>query len=131
SRAVQPALERGALDLPLRQRDLTVGAHVVDRVVLAVLGAHERHLHERAVGTVELQPQGLTGLEVLARGDDLGRHASTSAPAVCMAISSSASIAASMRSPTTSTPIRPIISAKKPRSTSRRAASSGMPRARR
>src|SRR5262249_35128717 len=44
TRPVQPAFHRVVVDLPLRQRNLLVRAHVVQRVHLA-LGAHHRDRH--------------------------------------------------------------------------------------
>src|SRR5699024_9481899 len=66
--AVQPALHRVALDLSLGEGDLPVSADVVDGVVLTILGAHEGHFHQRAVGGVEREPQRLPGFPDVAGG---------------------------------------------------------------
>ena len=116
ARAVQPALEGGALDLALGQRDLGVRADVVDREDLA-LGADQADRQRRPTSTRDRAA--LAARRPSGAGPLPARHAPTAA--------SSASIAAVSRSRSAGTPIWPIRSAKKPRTTSRRASSSGMP----
>src|SRR5690606_19915751 len=121
-RPVQPALEGAALDLAVSERDLLVGADVGDRVEGAVLGADDGHL-DGTVLALELDADGRTRREVLRVAGELSRH---SAPPA-----SSASISAMSRSSMSGMPISWIRSAKNPRTTSKRASSSGMPRERR
>src|SRR5690606_12819169 len=53
-RAVQPALDEGALDLAVGQRDLPVGADVADGVVGALGVPHDRDGDRCPVDAVEL-----------------------------------------------------------------------------
>src|SRR5699024_4681841 len=134
-RPVQPALQRGALDLAFGQGDLAVGADVPDGVVLTVLGAGQRHFHQRAVGGVQFEAHRLTWFQVVPGGHHLCSHlaASVSVPSIAArscsgsaipvispsAASNSASISVSRRSSTSGTPILAISSAKNPRTTRR------------
>src|SRR6185437_10501524 len=111
---VQPALDREAVDLAFGQRHGGVRAPVADREDLS-LGLHDRDLvaaEHHADRAAVLQVSDGT------RPDELA-HASSS------------SMAAVMRSSSSGIPIRATSSPKKPRSTSRRASSRGMPRDRR
>src|SRR6516164_5099774 len=123
TRPVQPAFHRVVVDLALGQRDLLVRAHVVQGEHL-IAGAHHGDRH-----AVDLHPEAAVVGHVGQRaGPDELRglvHRRTSpAPAA-----SSASMATVMRSRSSGTAILAISSPKKPRMTSRRASSSGMPRA--
>src|SRR5690606_14390165 len=116
-----------ALDLAVREAHLPVGADVGDGVEVAVLVAHERDGEAPAVGVLEVEAHGLSGLEVAGVAGVLGAHRA----AASMVLSSSASMASMRRSWTSGTPIWLMSSAKKPRTTRRRASASGMPRERR
>ena len=119
-RAVQPALDVPVLDLALGQGDVGVRADVGDREDLTA-GARDAH---RTAG--ELHAQGAVLGELgqragaLQSGSRLGAHAK--------ARSSSASMVAMSRSSSAGTPRSSTTSAKKPRTTMRRATSAGIPR---
>ena len=130
--AVQPALDRAVLDLALGQRDVGVGAGVVDGVDVA--GA--RRGRSRRPVAVDVRGDGAHLGQVVDRqtrtnvSDGRSRTGAASAPAArSIDSASSASMAAMRRSCTSGTPIRWTMSAKKPRTTRRRASCSGMPRA--
>ena len=126
ARPVQPAFEGAAVELALGQGHVGVGAGVVDAVHDAVVGAHERDEATVDVGGRRphlgefVEPADQHPLPV-CRGVGLGAHTE--------ACSSSRSMAAMRRSWTSGTPIRATTEAKKPRTTRRRAWSSGIPRA--
>src|SRR5699024_9021774 len=119
--AVLPAFDGAALDVAVAQRDLLVRADVLEGVDAAVLVAHQGDL-EVADGDVDR----LAGGEVRqgGHGDEGVRHQ-------FMLRASSSSMEAERRSRISGTSICWMISAKKPRTTRRRASISGMPRARR
>src|SRR5690606_25637641 len=133
-RAVQPALDEAALDLAVREGHRPVGADVRDRVPAAVAVAHDRDLDDAPVLGRELDAERLLRAEVGRRAGGLSGHADASAGSalpsmIDMDLLSSRSIASSRRSSTDATPISWMSSAKKPRTTRRRASISGMPRA--
>src|SRR5882724_8603534 len=106
--AVQPALDLAVLHLALGERDVRVRADVVDREHLP-LG-----LHDRDRRAVEFHPlRGVLLQLAEAAGANEGRHQTDA--------SSSASIFSSSRSWMSATPICWTSSAKKPRTTRRRA----------
>src|SRR6516165_9587591 len=121
TRPVQPAFHRVVVDLALGQRDLLVRAHVVEREHLAADAHHgDRH-------AVDLHPEGaLVGHVGQRAGPD---ELCGLAHRLTLPAASSASMASVIRSRNSGTPILAISSPKKPRITSRRASSSGMPRA--
>src|SRR5690606_5449558 len=116
--AVEPALDLAVLHLALGERDVRVRAGVADRVDLA-LGTDDGHR-----GAVHLDTLGRVLLQLAEGADLLERRGSGHA----MDASSSASSFASSRSSTSGTPICWTSSAKKPRTTRRRASSAGTPR---
>ena len=106
-----------------------------DGVEVAVVVAHDGDL-DGAGRALELHAQRRAGLDVGGQAGELGAHACAPVRGgrqveLAHAASSSASMAAMSRSSTSGTPICWTSSAKKPRTTSRRASASGMPRARR
>src|SRR5260221_6471745 len=108
ARAVQPALERVVVDLALGERDLLVGAELVERVHLAV-GPDD---HERRA--VQFDPAGARVAYLIERaGPDELAHA--------MPFSSSASNAAAIRSRSPGISISEISPPKNPLITRRRA----------
>src|SRR6478752_3990504 len=114
ARSVQPALDRTVLHLALRERHVRVRADVVDREHLA-LGADDGD-----GCAVELHPLGGVVLQLTQRtGFDEGHQTDAF---------SSASIFSMSRSSTSGRPICWTSSAKKPRTTRRRASSAGIPR---
>src|SRR5690606_32295014 len=119
--AVLPAFDGAALDLAVAQRDLVVRAEVLQGVDAAVLVAHQGDL-DAAGDDVDR----LAGGEVRQGGDGDEGVAHQ-----FMLRESSASMDANRCSRISGTSMRWISSAKKPRTTSRRASSSGMPRERR
>src|SRR5689334_8473474 len=126
--SVQPALDLAVADVTLGQLDLRVGTLVPHREVLSFA------LHDRDLDATDLH-----------RDDSLVRYVGGGAgalktvahwPRTALAEALSSAVRASLvsitscRCSTTSgTPILPMMSLKKPDTTSRRAASSGMPRA--
>src|SRR5215470_734797 len=145
ARTVQPALDRVVVDLAVDQRDLLMGAEFVERVNLALAPDD----HQR--GTPKLNAEGalLGNLVKRACPDELRHGVLPSSPpgaptgslmplprsppgaptGSLMPFSSSASIAAAIRSRSSGTSISPISSPKNPLITSRRASARGMPRA--
>src|SRR5689334_10626734 len=113
--AVQPALDLAVLHLALGERDVRVGADVVDREQLAP------GLDDRDRRAVDLHPLRGVLLQLAQPTDAYEAHATEA--------SSSSSILASRRSSMSVTPICWTSSAKKPRTTRRRASCCGMPRA--
>src|SRR3954447_4103941 len=126
ARPVQPALDgRGALellDVALGQRHLGVRAEVLDRVDLAL------EADDGDVDVGQLDPQGTGLLDVGQRADPLEAHDATG----CSSRPGSAPRRVSMvpisRSCSPGSPMRWTTSAKKPRTTRRRAVSASMPR---
>src|SRR5580692_9251330 len=109
---VQPALHRVVVYVALGQRHFRMRADIAQGENLAAGPHHAYRL------TAELEAQGALVRQVRQRAGALeGAHAS------------SASIAAVIRSCSSGTSIWPISSPKKPRITSLRASSNGMPRA--
>ena len=117
-RAVRPALERLVLDETLGQRDLAVRAGVADGVDVSTGILHHGDRH-----TADDDADGLVDDELVGRADTLAHQ-----PATAAELSSSASMAACSRSCRAGDPICWTISARKPRTTSRRASSSVIPR---
>src|SRR5215203_5459957 len=117
--AVQPALDLAVLHLALGERDVGVRADVVDGVHLP-LRPHDGHRH-----AVELHPVGGVLFEVAQRHRVHVADVRPSGSGHATDASSSASILAISRSSTSGRPIFCTSSAKKPRTTSRRASCSG------
>src|SRR5882757_661801 len=116
TRAMQPAFDRGPVNVPFGQWDLFMRAHVVNSVEVAV------GIHDRDRGVTDVDVHGSIGRHLVDRARTLEfAHMPTCA--------SSSSTAAMSRSAISGTPILLITSAKKPRTTSLRAMSAGMPRA--
>src|SRR5665647_3195327 len=130
-RAVQPALDGAAVDLPVGQRDLAVRADVGDRVQVTLVVADDGDLGRPGLAR-KLHAQRGAGGDVVGQAGQLCAHLAPSgagsASVAARAGSSSPSIAAIRRFSTCDTPIWCTSSAKNPRTTSRRASSSGMPR---
>jgi hypothetical protein len=132
ARAMQPALDFTVTDIALAESDRGVRAFVADGEDLVTAP------HERDLDVVDDDRQGALVLDVVECGhSDEVRHrsmpvvasgATGSAPTYP---SSSRSTAAKSRGSNSGTPMRLIVSAKKPWTTSRRACSSEMPRLRR
>src|SRR3954447_6706536 len=130
---VEPALDRAVLHLALRQGHLGMAARVADGVHVPLLVTDDRDR--------DAAEDDLDGADVGQVGEPqraLGAHAVTSAsvaasiPITAAAPTeavSSASIEAISRCSTSGTPIRWTSSTKNPRTTSRRASISGIPRA--
>src|SRR3954453_2320025 len=120
-RAVEPALERAALDLALAQRDRGMGADVLDREDLLAVAS------DRDLLVADLDRQRLGVAELVERAGQLVAH---DWPPSTFLASSASTVAASCSS-SSGTLIRRIRSLKNPCTTSRRASSSAMPRERR
>src|SRR5919202_6149585 len=132
-RPVQPALDGAVLDLALAERDLGVRGGVAHGVHVALLVADDGHgdavQHDADgpdLGQLGQTQRALRAHAVTSASAPGSRLGSVVAPTDA---SSSASMEAMRRSSTDGTPIFCTSSAKKPRTTSRRASTSGMPRA--
>src|SRR5262245_7606962 len=128
-RPVQPALDLVAVDLTFGQRDRRMRALVLDRVDLVAVA------DQGDSDAVHFGGDGRSVRDVIEGADPFevthGRH--RCAPVADAGVmptlrSSSASTAASSSCSIWRTPIRLMMSAKKPCTTRRRASSSGMPR---
>src|SRR3712207_1566113 len=133
ARPVQPALDgRGALellDVPLGEGDLGVRADVLDGEHLALEADDGDGLPALDAEVGELDAQGAGLLDVGQRAEaDEGHQASTGCSFRPGRAPSRASTEAMSRSCSSGTPIRWTTSAKKPRTTRRRAVSASMPR---
>ena len=126
ARAVQPALDRAAVDLALGQRDVGVRADVADRVQVAAVGVaddgdgHARRRRRASapeLGTsTSLQTSTALTASSSSRSSPAAGARARRRCAYCRSCSHSGR------------PRREITSAKKPRTTSRVATSAGMPR---
>src|SRR4051794_3024880 len=126
ARPVQPALDGGGalelLDVALGQRDLGVRAEVLDRVDVTL----EADDGDVDVGQLDPERPGL--LDVVQRTDALEAHAGTSCSSNPGRAPRRASMVPIRRSCSSGRPISWTTSAKKPRTTRRRAVSASMPR---
>src|SRR3954447_23005210 len=130
---VEPALDRAVLHLALRQGHLGMAARVADGVHVPLLVTDDRD-RDAAEDDLDGADVGQVGEPQRALGAHAVTSASVAAPIPITAAApteavSSASIEAISRCSTSGTPIRWTSSTKNPRTTSRRASISGIPRA--
>src|SRR5918993_1571254 len=120
---VEPALDGAAVELALGQRDVGVGARVVDAVHVTVLRADDGDPPAVDLG------RGSAHRGKLVEAADPDEAPVRQLLAHRSPPDSSCSMDCMSRSCTSRTPMRPTTLAKKPRTTRRRASSSGIPRA--